>query len=132
VIVLDTHAWVWWLDDPGRLPRRARRAVAQAADDRAIYVSSISAWEVAQLAARDRLRFTMAAGDWVGHSEALPFLHFVPVDNAIALRSVGLPEPFHKDPADRIVVATAIILGASIVTSDRRMIEYPHIETIWA
>ena len=131
MIVLDTHVWVWWLNDPGSLPPRARKAVTRAAADRGIYISSISAWEVALLVLRHRLQFTMAAHDWVAHSEALPFLHFVPVDNRIAMRSVDLPEPFHHDPADRIVVATALIMGAPVVTSDRRIIKYPHVETIW-
>ena len=122
---------MWWLNAPDTLPARARRAVAQAAVDSAIYISSISAWEVMLLAARNRLRFTMDAQDWIAHSEALPFLHFVPVDNPIAVRSVRLPEPFHNDPADRIIVATALTMGAAVVTSDRRIIRYPHVQAIW-
>ena len=68
-------------------------------------------FQIALLAARGRLTFTMDAQDWIAKSEALPFLHFVPVDNAIAVRSVRLAEPFHNDPADRIIVATAITMG---------------------
>ena len=73
----------------------------------------------------------MDARDWIARSEALPFLHFVPVDNAVALRAVGLPEPFHKDPADRIIVATAMTMGIPIVTSDEKILKYPHVKTIW-
>jgi len=131
VIVLDTHAWVWWLNDPQVLPNRARQAVREAAADRAVYVSAISTWEVALLAGRNRIRFTMVAQDWVMRSEALPFLHFVPVDNAIAIRAVRLAEPFHKDPADRIIVATAMMMGAPIVSSDSRILQYPHVQAIW-
>lgn len=103
----------------------------EAATDRAIYVSAISTWEIALLVSKDRLRFTMDSQDWIAKSEALPFLHFVPVDNAIAIRSVRLPEPFHKDPADRIIVATAMTMGAPLVSSDGRILEYPHVKTIW-
>jgi len=131
VIVLDTHVWVWWLSDPQKLPARARRIITEAAGDRAIYVSAISAWEIALLVSRGRLTFTMDAEDWIGKSEALPFLHFVPVDNAIAVRSVRLTEPFHSDPADRIIVATAIIMGAPVVTSDTKIAKYPHVKSIW-
>lgn len=131
MIVLDTHVWVWWLDDPSLLPPRARNAVREAAADRAIYVSAISAWEVVLLASRDRLRFTMDAADWIARSEALPFLHFVPVDNATAIRSVRLPEPFHKDPADRMIVATAMMMGVPVVSSDDRILKYPHVSSIW-
>jgi len=122
---------VWWLDDPARLPAAARTAVEEAAADRALCVSSISSWEIALLAAKDRLTFTMDAQDWIAKCEALPFLRFVPVDNAIAIRSVRLPEPFHKDPADRIIVATAMIMGAPLVSSDAGMLKYPHVKTIW-
>lgn len=131
MIVLDTHVWVWWLDDPHRLPVRAQHVVRGAATDRAIYVSAISSWEIVLLASKDRLRFTMDAQDWIARSESLPFLHFVPVDNAIAIRSVRLPEPFHKDPADRIIVATAMIMGAPLVSSDDRMLKYSHVKAIW-
>ena len=131
MIVLDTHVWVWWLSDPKKLPARAQRAVTEAAQDRAIYISAISAWEVALLASKDRLQFTMDARDWIAKSEALPFIHFVPLDNTIAIRSVRLPEPFHKDPADRIIVATAMTMGAPVVSSDARISEYPHVKTIW-
>ena len=131
MIVLDTHVWVWWLSDPQKLPPRARKTVMEAAADRAIYISSISSWEIALLASRGRLTFTMDAQDWIAKSEALPFLHFVPVDNAIAVRSVGLAEPFHSDPADRIIVATAIIMGVPVVSSDMKIGRYPHVKSIW-
>ena len=131
MIVLDTHVWGWWLSDPNVLPAKARTVVREAAANRAVYVSSISTWEVALLAARDRLTFTMDARDWIARSEALPFLHFVPVDNSIAIRSVRLPPPFHKDPADRIIVATAMSMGVPIVSSDARILKYPHVKGIW-
>ena len=73
----------------------------------------------------------MDVESWVAKSEAMPFLHFVPVDNAIALKSVRLPEPLHSDPADRIIIATATILGFPLITRDKRILEYPHVRTIW-
>ena len=131
MIVLDTHVWVWWLSDPNKLPARARKVVEEAAGDRAVYVSTISTWEILLLVSKDRLKFTMDAQDWIGRSEALPFLHFVPVDNPIAIRSVRIPEPFHRDPADRIIVATAMTMGAPLLSSDNRILKYPHVKTIW-
>jgi PIN domain nuclease of toxin-antitoxin system len=68
---------------------------------------------------------------WVAKSEALPFLHFVPVDNAIAIKSVKLPDPFHPDPADRIIIATALTLGFPLVTRDEKILDYPHVRTTW-
>jgi PIN domain nuclease of toxin-antitoxin system len=131
LIVLDTHAWVWWLDDPRKLPARARKAVNEAAADEAVYISTISTWEIMLLASGGRLEFRMDARDWIARSEALPFIHFVPVDNPIAIRSVRLPGSFHKDPADRIILATAMTMGAPVVSSDSRIKEYSHVKSIW-
>lgn len=132
VIVLDTHALVWWLADPDRLPRKARtrldRAVTDGEPRRA---SSISAWEVAMLVARGRLALTMDVGAWIAAAESLPQLEFVPVDNAITLRAAALPEAFGRDPADRIIVATALGLGATLVTGDRRLRGHPPLRTLW-
>ena len=131
MIVLDTHVWIWWLSDPERLADRARKTVTDSAAARAIYISAISAWEIALLATKGRLEFTMDAEDWIRKSEALPFMHFVPVDNAIAVRSVQLVEPFHNDPADRIIVATAITMGVPVISSDAKILKYPHVKSIW-
>ncbi len=131
MIVLDTHAWVWWVSGSTELSRRARRAIEAGVEDGSVRVSAISVWEVAQLVARGRLELTVDVADWVGSCEALPFLGFVPVDSRIALRSTDLPAPLHEDPADRVIVATALVLGAPLVTKDNRLRRYRHIETIW-
>lgn len=131
MIVLDTHVWVWWTANPEELSRRARDVVQQAKGEDTIYLSSISVWEVTLLVAKGRLRLTIDVGDWIARSEALPFFHFLPVDNHIAQRAVLLPEPLHHDPADRMIIATAMSLGAEIVTKDRKIRNYPHVKTIW-
>ena len=64
-------------------------------------------------------------------TEALPFFEFVPFDNRIALRSNRLPGELHEDPADRAIIATALMLGAPLVSKDRKIRDYPHVETIW-
>jgi PIN domain nuclease of toxin-antitoxin system len=132
MIVLDTHALIWWLSDKRRLSSVARREIAkQAGSGDALIVSSISAWEIAMLVQKSRLILTMDVFDWLAHVERLPQFRFVPVDNRIALRSTSLPEPFHKDPADRMIVATAQQLRAVVATADRKLLDYPHVETIW-
>ena len=131
MILLDTHAWVWFVSNPEYLSKRANKKIREAVDEKGIIVSSISVWEVALLAQKKRLVLSMDPGNWIVSSESLPFLHFISVDNAIALRSVNLPEPFHPDPADRIIVSTAMIHGAAIVTKDARIRKYPHVKTIW-
>ena len=75
MIVLDTHTWVWWINGQPSLSRGAQRAIAKAASEAAVYVSSISVWEVSQLVAKGRLELTMDVESWVHKSEAMPFMH---------------------------------------------------------
>jgi len=132
MIVLDTHAWVWWLADPAKLTTRARRAIDRAArGGDGVVVSSISVWEVAMLVARGRLALTVDVAEWLQRAEAVPGVRFVPVDNAIALRAVRLPGFPHPDPADRMIVSTALGGGASLVTADRRLRAYKPLKTLW-
>lgn len=131
MIVLDTHVWVWWIAASKELSRRARERIESGMGTGAIYVSSISCWEVGMLVSRGRLELTMDAADWIARCEALPFLSFVPVDNEVALRSTRLPGRLHDDPADRIIIATALSLGATLVTKDRQLRAYEHVPTVW-
>ena len=131
MIVLDTHVWVWWLSGFRTIPQRVHAVLTQAQDENSIYISSISTWEVAQLTDRGKLRLTMDVAAWLAHAESLPFLNFVPVDNQIAVRSVQLPRPLHQDPADRIIIATTRTLGATLVTKDQKILNYPHVKSTW-
>jgi PIN domain nuclease of toxin-antitoxin system len=80
---------------------------------------------------KGRLRLTMDPADWVARSAALPYVSFVPIDNQIALRSLDLPWPLHDDPADRLIVATALGLGVPLITRDRRLHGLPRLQAIW-
>jgi PIN domain nuclease of toxin-antitoxin system len=116
---------------PDEVSRAAREAIDGAMEREEILISSISCWEVALLVRKGRLELTMPAEDWIARSEALPFVQFVPLDNRIAIRSNHLPGELHDDPADRIIVATALTLGTPLVSKDSRIRDYPHVETIW-
>ena len=131
MIVLDTHAWVWFVSNPELLSKKAKRTIERAVVDNNVFISSISAWEVALLTSKKRLLLSMEVADWIKKSEMLPFVNFIPVDNSIAVKSVNLPQSFYSDPADRIIIATAISLGASLITKDERILKYPHVKTIW-
>ena len=131
MILLDTHVWVWWVSGIETLSKKADRSIREAIGKNAIYISSISVWEVAQLVERGRLELTMELNDWIDKSESLPFIHFIPVDNKIAIQSVQLPGALHPDPADRIIIATALNHGFPLITRDERIIRYRHVSTIW-
>jgi PIN domain nuclease of toxin-antitoxin system len=131
MIVLDTHAWIWLISNPNILSKRAEKVVSTAVKDKNILISSISTWELALLVRKKRLVLKLELNDWIAKSESLPFIQFVPVTNLIAIKSVNLPLPLHQDPADRIIIATALSVGAPLVTKDQRLLDYSHVQTIW-
>ncbi len=132
MIVLDTHALVWWLSEPKRVGAKARKLLDAAVRARTpIIVSCFSIWEIAMLVAAGRLQLALEVNAWIAHVEALPFLSFAPVDNRIATRAVHLVNFAHKDPADRIIVATALGHGATLITADKQLRAYAPVATSW-
>jgi len=131
MIVLDTHVLVWWLDNPRRLSPKAAKKINPEVKKGEILVSSITVWELFMLARKGRLSLKIDVNDWVSMLEKLSFVRFVPVDNRIARRSVDLPGKFHEDPADRIIVATTMETGGLLLTSDKNILNYPNIKTVW-
>ena len=131
MILLDTHAWAWFVSNPELLSKKAKKIVDKALQEKSILISSISAWEIALLVVKKRLKLTLDTADWIAASEALPFIKFIPVNNSVAIKSVNLPEPLHNDPADRIIISTAITEKAILVTKDEKILSYPHVQTIW-
>jgi PIN domain nuclease of toxin-antitoxin system len=128
LIVLDTAAWIWRVSDPKRLSARARRAIDGA---ETVLVSAISVWEIAMLVAKRRIQLDRAVEDWVDVALALPGIQLASLEPAIAVRSSRLPGEFHPDPADRIIVATALEMTAPIITPDERILRYPHVQSAW-
>lgn len=94
-------------------------------------VSVISVWEVAVKAAIGKLTLPMEIGAWFDRARSYPGTFIDPLDPAVAIASTQLPPPLHRDPADRIIVALARHHGERLVTSDRRLRSYPHVETVW-
>jgi PIN domain nuclease of toxin-antitoxin system len=131
VILLDTHAWIWWLGQRERLSDAAAAAIDEAVERGEVVVSAISAWEMAMLVERGRLELDWEVEDWVERFAALPLARFEPIDHRIAVAAVHLPPGLHPDPADRIIVATARTLGVPLVTKDERLRRYEYVETIW-
>ena len=127
MIVLDTHAWLWWASEPSRLGRAARKHL-EAADR--IGVASVSCFEVAAAAAKGRISLDRGALDWLHQAIALPRVELLPLTPAIAVKATELGR-FHGDPADRLIVATALLESAPLVTKDRRIRKYQAVVTIW-
>ena len=134
MIVLDTHALIWWVARDAALGVAALNGI-QAEQDKGehgeILVSAISAWEIAMLVKNGRLALNISANAWLDTVAHIPAVRFIPVDTRIATACVDLPGDFHKDPADRIIVATARAHQARLATADMKIKAYPHVETIW-
>lgn len=132
MIVLDTHAWIWFIDAPGQLGRHAASAIAKARKaGEHIHISCISTWEIHMLVAKNRLSLAIDPELWVTRCERLGFLRFDSVNNSIARLSVTACAAMHADPADRIIAATALYLGASIVTCDDKIRSAGIVHCIW-
>jgi PIN domain nuclease of toxin-antitoxin system len=126
MILLDTCT-VLWLAQGAPLPTAVEAVLSS---DNPVFVSAISAWEIGVKAARGRLTLPLPAARWWTEVLDAHTLAEVPVDGAIALRSAELP-PLHADPADRILVATALHLRARLLTPDPLIAAYPGIDTLW-
>lgn len=132
MIVLDTHVWIWYVDSPDRLSLPARQAVDEARARMAnVYLSSISTWEVYMLAQKGRLSLALSPEIWVRRCERLSFLRFQPVDNDIARLATIKCCDMHPDPADRMIAATALFLGATLVTKDGKMHQSAPVKCLW-
>ncbi|HJN29314.1 MAG TPA: type II toxin-antitoxin system VapC family toxin [Candidatus Latescibacteria bacterium] len=132
--LLDTHIWIWWMigADPLR-SSPARERIARAIDEESARVSVISVWEVGMLEAHKRISLTVDVETWTRQALSSPGLSLAPLTPDIALASSRLPGEIHGDPADRMLIATARSLGATLVTRDRRILEYSqagHVTTL--
>lgn len=131
MIVLDTQAWLWWVHDPSRLSRKALHAIATAEASADILVSVISVWEIAVKTALGKLELGMDMDAWFRLAAAYPGITVEPLSPQDAIASTRLPGSFHRDPADRMIVALSRRTGAALVTSDAAIRAYPHVMTIW-
>ena len=129
MVVLDTHAWIWWSDDPSRLSASAREAIEAAGS---VGVAAISCWEVAMLALGGRVTLDRDVSQWVQQALSRPGVVALPLSPKVAVQAAMLErEAFVADPADRLIYTTAREAGARLVTRDSRMREFDPRGTIW-
>lgn len=131
MILLDTHALVWWLTESPGLSNAAKRAIRRHSGPGDIAVSAISVLEIATAARRGRLQFTVPVEQWLSDMRCIPQLRLEPVSADIAALAGSVVDPMHGDPADRMIVATATVLGVPLVTADERLRSLPALTTIW-
>jgi PIN domain nuclease of toxin-antitoxin system len=129
VIVLDTHVWVWWVDDHPRLKRSVRDRM-DAEDD--VRICAISLLEVATGASRGRLQLRPSVEHWLHLAQLPAQVRIEPLSDTLCLQSTTLPGDFHRDPADRLIVALARQLDAQLATADVQILSYPHVKSFSA
>ncbi len=128
--LLDTHVLLYWLGGDPRLSAAQRRAIESAGAERPLWVSDISLWEIATLASLGRIRLHLPLGEWLERAAAPPLVQRAGISPAVAAEVAALPDSFHRDPADRILVATARVLGATLLTQDRRIVDAGLVRTV--
>ena len=130
MILIDTHVVVWLAFEQHRLSKNARGAIDHARQNgEGLAISDITLWELATLAGKDRIRLEISLESFLAEVEA----RFVvlPITGRVCVRALGLPAAYPKDPADRIMAATALVEGLSLLTADRGIRRGRALRTIW-
>jgi PIN domain nuclease of toxin-antitoxin system len=123
-IILDTHVWIWLLEQTGDLSNTTIAKINRSAKDKQVLIAAISLWEVSLLAAKKRIVFKEDVLLWLNKALRHPGVALYPLTPDIAFRSYKLPGDFHGDPADRMIVATALIQNATLLTRDEYILQY--------
>ena len=129
--VLDTHVWVWWHMHPKKLSKRVRAIISHPDQYEELLLSAISPWEFSKLLEKKRIGISCDPLAWIREALEMSKLRLVPLTPTLSYRSTTLPPPFHEDPADQIIVATAREEKATVLTKDKLIREYTHVRTVW-
>ena len=129
--LLDTHTWIWWNMNPEKLSEKVKMLIQDTDGYDELLLSAISPWEFSKLLEKKRLGISCDPEDWINSALDMPKLRVVHLYPVLAYRSTVLPQPFHDDPADQVIVATAREENATILTKDRKILTYDHVQSLW-
>ena len=129
--LLDTHTWIWWHMHPQNLSRKVNILIGNTSRYDELLLSAISPWEFSKLLEKGRIGISCEPEGWINAALDLPKLRLVHLSPILAYRSTILPQPFHNDPADQIIVATAREENATVLTKDKNILEYKHVKSLW-
>jgi PIN domain nuclease of toxin-antitoxin system len=128
MIVLDTHIWIWWVDNNPKLNQRQRELI-NTYQSSGLGISIISCWEVAKLVENKKLILSCSVDEWLNGGLAYSGVQLLNLTLPIIVASTQLTG-FHRDPADQLIVATAQIYNCSLLTADNKILAYPHVQTL--
>lgn len=123
MVLLDTHIWLWWLLGDRRLGVRERLSIDQMAATGNVAISWVSIWETEMLERKSRISLEPGIAEWLELATRPEVCTILPADVDVVLAQRRLPETFHTDPADRLIVATSLLSGYALSTHDQRIIE---------
>jgi PIN domain nuclease of toxin-antitoxin system len=123
-LLLDTHVWLWFMLADAELAISKQNLINRAAALGQLRIAAISIWEAALLASRGRVVLGRPLAQWMTEAVSAPGLSIEPLSLQVAVEGCCLPEVLHRDPADRLIVATARVANASLMTRDRRILDY--------
>ncbi len=129
-LLLDTHVLLWWLAGGDRLTEPIREAIDSAGPEAPLLVSDITLWEIATLESLGRIELGRPLRAWLDLATAPPLVRRFGITPAVAAEVAELPDHFHRDPADRVLVATARVLGATLATVDLRIVSAEVVDTL--
>jgi len=123
-LLLDTHVWIWFMLASDELAVNGRNVINRAAATGRLRIAAISLWETALLASGGRVVLGRPLVQWMTQAVSAPGLAIEPLLPQVAVEAYSLPDRFHRDPADRLIVATARVVNATLMTRDRRILDY--------
>ena len=130
MILLDTHIWLWLLHDPSQLSSQAQALINAEEPQNGLLVSAISVWEIAVKSSIGKLSLPLPINEWYELAQTQSGIVIEPLNPLDAIASTQLPENFHKDPADRILVAIARRYRIPLVACDIKVLNYPHVQAV--
>lgn len=120
---LDTHILIWWLENSPRLTKAQARVLQEFEQNKPFGVSDISLLEIGYLVSAGRIQVKGELRDWLSRATAGPLVRLCRITPAVVAEAANLPSDFHRDPADRIITATARLERARLLTQDRKIID---------
>ena len=127
-LLLDTHVWIWTQEAPERIGTATMAALAEVGNT--LFVSTISTLEIARLVDGGQLAIKGSLERWIRRSLELIQARTLEISHDVAIEAYALPQPFHRDPADRLLAATARRHELTLVTADERLLAYSAVATI--
>ena len=131
IYLLDTHTWIWWNMNPQKLSSKVKELIENVEKYDELLLSAISPWEFSKLLEKKKVGISCDPEDWINIALDMPKLRLVPLSPVLSYRSTVLPQPFHNDPADQIIVATAREENVTILTKDEKILSYENVRSFW-